>query len=359
MLFCGDMSVPNKKCCKKLSDSMDSAGMFREQTVIVNLEGVLLGENPTDSFWKVFNDKSILELKDHCGQLIFCLANNHIYDYPKQIKQMLQMLDDAGIKYFGLMDNDRIVPLEFEDNGKPYAIFGHCWEVYTRTNRNNLTTDRIVDCKYGEFYKAVTTYMVDNPQRKVIVYFHWNFDMEEYPFPAYKQLAHDLIDFGVEAVIGNHAHCMHEAELYRGKLIAYGQGNFYMPGGFFFDGMLTYPDKSHQMYIVSVDSNPSGKKLGGVEVDIFRTDCDREKAFELIKKETANTTETNVVLHVAEDYNLEEYKGWYKKNRIKKKLVPVFSTYEDTLITRGKISFCVMRIKAIRSLKMLRDRRKA
>lgn len=359
MLFCGDMSVPNEECYKKLSDSMDSIGMFKNQTVIINLEGVLLDKNPTDSFWKVFNDKSALGLKNHCGQLIFCLANNHTYDYPLQIKQMLKMLDDAGIKYFGLMEDNKVAPLEFEDNGVPYAIFGHCWEVYTRTNCNSLSTDRVVDCNYAEFYKAVTTYMIDNPQRKVIVYFHWNFDLEEYPQPAFKEIAHDLIDFGVEAVIGNHAHCMHEVELYRGRPIAYGQGNFYMPGGYYFNGTLNYPEKSHQMYIVSVAEKSSETELGGVEVDIFSTDTGSDCAIELIKKETTNTLLNNTILHTVDDYNPVEYISKFKKCRVKRKLVPIFDTYEDTLITRAKTSFCVTRINIIRSLKMLRDRRKA
>ena len=148
-------------------------------------------------------------------------------------------------------------PYCFEDNGVKYAIFGHCWSVYTKTNRNRKTNHRVIDCSYDEYYDAVTTYMLRNRDVKVICFLHWNFDMEELPFPAYKELAHELIDFGAEAVIGNHAHVVQEVELYRDKVIAYGLGNFYMPDGYFFNGKLTYPEKSHDCIAIQIFSDGS------------------------------------------------------------------------------------------------------
>ena len=155
ILFCGDMSVPNKECYERLSKNMDGTDLFKNQTVIINLEGVLLDGSLVDSFWKVYNDLSVINLKEHCKQLIFCLANNHTYDYPKQIKPMLDLLRQSGIKYFGIIENGEILPLEFEDDGCKYAIFGHCWEVYTKTNTNTMTDDRVVDCSYETFYKII------------------------------------------------------------------------------------------------------------------------------------------------------------------------------------------------------------
>lgn len=40
----------------------------------------------------------------------------------------------------------------------------------------------------------------------VICFFHWNYELEKYPQPFDRQLAMDLIDMGVAAVIGCHAH---------------------------------------------------------------------------------------------------------------------------------------------------------
>ena len=255
MLFLGDMSIPNSECGEKLIADMKACGVFANQTVIVNLEGVLHHENPKDTFWKVYNDRSAIGLKSICKKVIFGLANNHIYDYPEQIQPMLSLLEEEEIPYFGIAEKDgTFSPLEFEENGVEYAVFGHCWEVYTKTNRNTQTDDRIVDCSYQKLYRDVILYMNSHPGRKVICFLHWNFDMEEYPFPAYKKLAHDLIDYGVEAVIGNHAHCKQEIEMYHGKVIAYGLGNFYMPDGYFFDGSLRYPAESHKTIGVEISA---------------------------------------------------------------------------------------------------------
>lgn len=255
ILILGDMSIPNSECGEKLIADMKACGVFDDQTIVVNLEGVLHHENPKDTFWKVYNDRSAIRLKSICKKVIFGLANNHIYDYPKQIQPMLSLLDEEEISYFGIAEKDgSFSPLEFEENGIEYAVFGHCWEVYTKTNRNTQTDDRIVDCSYQKLYRDVIVYMNNHPGRKVICFLHWNFDMEEYPFPAYKKLAHDLIDYGVEAVIGNHAHCKQEVEMYHGKVIAYGLGNFYMPDGFFFDGSLCYPAESHKTVGVEISA---------------------------------------------------------------------------------------------------------
>lgn len=253
MLFLGDMSIPNAECGHKLMADMKACGVFDNQTLVVNLEGVLQQKNPKDTFWKIYNDRSAVDLKKICKRVIFGLANNHLYDYPEQIESMLLLLDDEKISYFGIAKNNGIFePLEFIENDIEYAIFGHCWEAYTRTNRNKVTDDRIVDCTYQEFYRNVVVYINTHPKKKVICFFHWNFDMEEYPFPAYKKLAHDLIDYGVEVVIGNHAHCKQEIEMYHGKVIDYGLGNFYIPDGYFFDGTLHYPAESHKTVGVEI-----------------------------------------------------------------------------------------------------------
>ena len=85
-----------------------------------------------------------------------------------------------------------------------------------------------------------------HPGRKVICFLHWNFDLEEYPFSAYKNLAHDRLNMECNPVIGNHAHSKQEIEMYHGKVIAYCLGNFYMPDGYFLAGTLSNPAESHK-----------------------------------------------------------------------------------------------------------------
>lgn len=351
MLFLGDMSIPDPECGQRLISDMKSSGLFRNQTVIVNLEGVLQRENPKETFWKVYNDRSAVMLKDVCGQIIFGLANNHTYDYPEQIQPMLSTLEDEGIKYFGLTgENGGILPLEFEEDGVEYAVLGHCWEVYTKTNKNTKTEDRVVDCTYQDFYKSVVMYMNSHPEKKVICFFHWNFDMEEYPFPAYKKLAHDLIDYGVEAVIGNHAHCKQEVEQYHGKVIAYGLGNFYMPDGYFFNGTLSYPQNSHKNVGIEISAG------GGITLHEFESDTPDGAAFKLIK--TTVVDRKNEMSHPESKFDEHAYEEFFRKNRIKRKLTPVFYSYDDGVGNRLKTAFCIWKINMIRTVKQGRDKKR-
>ena len=85
MIFLGDLASPNQLCTKLLIRDMASTGLFQRETMVVNLEGVLQKSNEIDSFWKVYNHESVVNLKDVCDKLICSLANNHLSDYPENI----------------------------------------------------------------------------------------------------------------------------------------------------------------------------------------------------------------------------------------------------------------------------------
>ena len=349
MIFLGDLSIPNQHCSDLLIRDMKRIELFRDETIVVNLEGVLSPCDSTDSFWKVYNFRSAIEIKDVSRSVVCSLANNHTYDYPENIDYTLQQLNENGIAWFGLRNNTNVVapPYCFEENGVQYAIFGHCWSVYTHTNKNRTTHHHVEDCSYEEYYKVVTRYIAEHRNVKVVCFLHWNFDMEEFPFPAYKQLAHELIDFGAEAVIGNHAHVIQEAEIYRGKIIAYGLGNFYMPDGYFFNGNLKYPPKSHQCLGVQIFGDGRTPV-----VHRFATDVSNECALKYISTDDVHDEGTAI-------YSFSKHKqyiSFFSKNRIKKLLVPVFKTYDSTVLNHLKTTFLVLRIRAIRFAKKIIDR---
>ena len=337
MIFLGDLSVPDKEHLSLLLNDLDLSKIIKNETVILNLEGVLLPEIPSDCFWKVYNCKEVLELRKHCKKLIVSLANNHLYDFPEGIQPMTKMLEDNDIDYFGLYENNQIKPYEFSVERIQYAVFGHCWNIYTKSNPNKKTSDRVVDCTYQELYNTIKEYINKNPETRVICFPHWNFDLEEYPFPAHKKFSRDLIDAGAEIVVGNHAHCMQEAELYKGKVIAYGLGNLYMPSGVFFNGKLCFPEISNKMCAIKI------KETNGAHtVYDFFTDIDG-RAIVLKGKRT---------LH-EDSRSIQQYIEFFKINRKKKTLVPIFRDYKDSIENRLKTEFLLYRINSIRLLKKL------
>jgi poly-gamma-glutamate capsule biosynthesis protein CapA/YwtB (metallophosphatase superfamily) len=55
---------------------------------------------------------------------------------------------------------------------------------------------------------------------------HWGIEYVAEPEPEQVELAHALMDAGADLVVGNHAHWPKGVEVYKGKPIFYGTGNF-------------------------------------------------------------------------------------------------------------------------------------
>ena len=162
---------------------------------------------------KLFNHSKVLDAFKS-GKTVFSIANNHTYDYPEQIESTERLLKQRGM-YCSGMCRRNITPTIIQEGNITYAIFTHCWRVYTKTNPNNKNNHRIIDCSYEQFFDIVTDFVDKNSGIKVICYFHWNYDLEILPFPAYRKLSHQLIDAGVFSVIGNHAHVPQGGKFYR------------------------------------------------------------------------------------------------------------------------------------------------
>ena len=191
-----------------------------------------------------------------CEKVIVSLANNHMYDYPDEIEYTKSLLEENNIGYFGLLENGRIIPYEYENSdGIKYAFFGHCWRLYTRTNRNTVNEVRVVDCDYPLFVEAVSEYIKVHSDVEVYCFMHWNYDLEILPFPMHRKIARELVDVGVKGVIGNHSHVSQGMEVYKGRPIAYCLGNFYFPSGYYFEGKLNFPSESKITYGVRINKN--------------------------------------------------------------------------------------------------------
>lgn len=60
----------------------------------------------------------------------------------------------------------------------------------------------------------------------VIVYFHFGNEYSRSPNPDQEKMAHEVIDYGADAVLGSHPHVTQGIEMYKGKPIFYSLGNF-------------------------------------------------------------------------------------------------------------------------------------
>lgn len=342
MLFLGDIACPDTRI-KQFIDTINTMDLFKNQIVVANLEGCIIDDPQIRKTNSLYNVSGMKDAFIHSEKVIFSLANNHMYDYPDDIIKTKQFLEDNGIGTFGLFEDDgSIKPYEYTDrSGSTYAFFGHCWSVYTKTNPNDKNEIRVVDCSYNEFYRTVSDYVKQNRNKKVICFMHWNYDMELLPFPMHVELAHDLIDAGVFAVIGNHCHRVQGAEVYRERLIAYCCGNFYIPSSEYFGGVYVCPEVSKDSAVFS-----AGKTL---DISWFRTDEGNQTVAYKSTNEISEDKKLKRLLSF-DHYGKDEYYHYFKKNREKKVFVPIFKSYKSCRY-RIEEKFACIRIKVVRLIK--------
>ncbi len=340
MLILGDLACPNSKCADLLIEDMKKYEFFKNNIILCNLEGMINDDEPyLDE--KLFNHSKVLEAFSD-KKTVFSLANNHTYDYPEQIENTENILKMKNL-YFNGINHGLIVPTIVQENNTIYAIYTHCWQVYTKTNPNRKNNQKIIDCSYKKFLNTVTDFIKKNPEIKVICYFHWNYDLETLPFPAYRKLAYQLIDDGVFAVIGNHAHLPQGGEIYKKHVIVYGLGNFYIPSGYFFNGKLSYPEQSKKMLVLELCED-----IDKVLCHWFITDG--KESIQLIKTERFIDGEIIAKYSPYRKMNNKEYLKFFKKNRVKRNLVPIFKEFQGVSYSINEF-IAISRIKIIKKIK--------
>jgi poly-gamma-glutamate synthesis protein (capsule biosynthesis protein) len=160
-----------------------------------------------------FDPSLALSLKKY-GFTAVSLANNHSLDMGwKNVDFTEQNLDKNNIGHFGnqLKENKTLTWISKIPGKKDQVAF---------IGLNN--TDHPLDMP--KVYEAIKD--AKQHSRYVIVFMHWGIEYKNISNDAQRNLAHLLIDKGVDAVIGAHPHVVEEAEIYKNKPIFYSLGNF-------------------------------------------------------------------------------------------------------------------------------------
>lgn len=152
------------------------------------------------------------------------LANNHFFDYGDSgVKTTIDACKRNGIEWVGggvtLADASKIL--------------------YKRVSNETLA---IINCCEHEFSIATDQHGGSNPLNSVRLYYdvktakknadyviviiHGGHEHFQLPSPRMVELYHFLIDVGADSVINHHQHCFSGYELYNGRPIFYGLGNF-------------------------------------------------------------------------------------------------------------------------------------
>ncbi len=159
-----------------------------------------------------------------CGFNMITLANNHILDYGSEgLVNVLEQAAANGIATVGAgTDREKAAAIRYyEKDGVKAAIINCCENEFSIASSGSAganpldTISRFYDIR--EAKKSAD---------KVIVIVHGGHEMYRLPSSRMQDTYRFFIDAGADVVVNHHQHCFSGYELYNGKPIFYGLGNF-------------------------------------------------------------------------------------------------------------------------------------
>lgn len=335
MIFVGDIAVPHN------SDvSLECGGVFHNKCVIANLEGCMVGDS-YQSDRAIYNGRQSLELLKRINCAAVGLANNHIQDAPDYFRKTIDILNENNIAFRGIENQDNKYD-RLSMDGEEYYLLNYAWII--TGIRNQKSPVKVMMLRKKDVLNDIKTIKSQDSEAKILCFFHWGYELETFPLPMDRDLARNAIDLGAYAVIGCHSHCLQGVEIYKGRPIVYGLGNFFFPEGEFFGRKLVYPEIAHKELAFEIKDNEflCHWFIYDVKAGMIRwektTKCDSKEV-----KEIAPYVEMDK----------DAYLTWFKKNRRKKKLLPVFASCDHEVIHRIKIQWVEFRQRLIHILFML------
>lgn len=327
---------------------------------LANLEGPIVSNEdlsslrPNQSF-ALHNSLDVLSLFRKLNISAVYLANNHIFDLPLSIANTKESLRKEGITGFGAGVNfeEASSPFVYTKDNTTVKIFSFGWEVIgcklassNQQGVNPFTVEHTL--------KTIRNLRNSDRSSSVVFVIHWNYELELYPQPAHRQLAHDLIREGVDAIIGLHPHVAQGAELVDGKPVIYSLGNWFFPSRQLGQFHLKFPPVSGRELAVEVQS--TGRRIEDVQFHWHQYDQERN----LIEFEKTESWDGQILKSLTPFSGMghSEYVEWFGRNRTRRRGLPVYKNYEDTWQNSLKDNLVKARQSIIKLLVSTRLKRK-
>ncbi len=172
----------------------------------------------------------LLDIVTDTGFDVAVLSNNHTMDFgPDALMEQLEMLRAAGLAPVGAGANlgEAAGPTYVQSGDVVVAFIGMetTFPLFGATRErpgihHALEYDPVLSALRGPVAEA------RNHADLVVVSPHWGGNWTENPTPERRVLAKQIIDLGVDAILGHSAHQIHGIEVYKGRPIVYDMGSF-------------------------------------------------------------------------------------------------------------------------------------
>ncbi len=217
--FYGDLYIQNP-----LKDFKLNGGHFN----IINLEAPVTDclDNPYPGKVNLRMEKEDLEKSFKEGWPdVFLLGNNHIMDYGENgLTDTYHFLKEKNVPFLGagFIHDHGFNPL-FENVGDKKVAFINLVGENASPVYANLKRAGVFKISH---YESLIDHARKQNVDQIILMLHWGAEEVSLPTPGDVELAHKIIDYGADLIIGHHAHRIQSIEKYNGKYIFYGLGNF-------------------------------------------------------------------------------------------------------------------------------------
>ncbi len=253
VLIAGDF-VPRKGVAAKFDeglfeDVLGEVKLFVKQVdfSLVNLEAPIVEGKGTPIKKAGPNlkcSKSTIEALRYVGFKGVTLANNHFYDYGEEgALTTMSLLTEAGISYVGAGKNlEEASRVLYQSVGDKIVAFINCCE-----HEYSIATD--ISAGSNPVNPVSQYYAINEAKEKadyIIVIVHGGIEGYQLPTPRMQEMYRFFVDCGADAVVNHHQHCYSGYEVYKGKPIFYGLGNFC------FDGNLANLPSWHEGYMLKL-----------------------------------------------------------------------------------------------------------
>lgn len=189
--------------------------LYKQDFLVINLEGALTdsGNIQTNKFNFKANPYKARILKN-AGVTHISLANNHIYDYGKTgYKNTIEAIETNGLISLGNDDK----PIVIKKGKHRCAVLS----ASLTTHNDSLPISTIDQLK-----ESISRFIGGNSEIPLILYIHWGLELQPTPEKWQKELANDLINLGVDVIIGHHPHVTQSIEFINDKPVFYSIGNY-------------------------------------------------------------------------------------------------------------------------------------
>lgn len=357
MIIAGDLACPTAALSKQLTTVFKNhASIFNNKAIVLNLEGLLGEEDLLQATMPVlYNHTSVLDTLHSFSTVTACLANNHILDLPAKFNETIDQLKKRQFNYLGAATTyeNSYTPVTFKDGEQEVIVFNECWDFLLYHQKNPTNGIHIATIQFHQLADRVRQSKLDNPKASIIIYLHWSLDFETLPYPMYRQFAQALIDAGAAVVAGCHAHCVQGGEQYKDGYIVYGLGNFFLPNHVFANGQLFFPAFAASQLVL--EYIPETNKAICHWFDY--KEADGNHSLQLLESQPFEASALLKKYSPYQQMTVADYLPFFKKNRRKKVLIPLFKNYQHkrrlkmltTLLkTRATFARLMARVKIIK-----------